>query len=275
MWEEHLMKDGPSPWDVGCTDMTRLRRAMTLMRARMVRWWRKKVSTSFLTWVNLRYTEIEDIDVWSTNQSQKSKTPSFSRGKTKCQGKEYVWSQESRQTYRAWWRRRHSFVGQEIEAGADPVTRAANASWWTWDDGSCPLHWRWPAWYKNTIRDGLKVHFQSSKRTYRKPQRDAPDGATRERMRDQPDKVRKRRYICAAFVCSLTWFVAVPTKGADDIRIVYDGTISGLNEAIWVPRFVLPSLETHLRAVDEDTYMADVDVGDCFLNFMLHPTLRS
>jgi hypothetical protein len=71
----------------------------------------------------------------------------------------------------------------------------------------------------------------------------------------------------------LTAFFAVP-KGSDDIRMVYGGTISGSNDAIWVPRFVLPTLETHLRAVDENTYMADVDVGDCFLNFMLHPTLR-
>jgi hypothetical protein len=92
-------------------------------------------------------------------------------------------------------------------------------------------------------------------------------------MREKLDKVRKRRYICAAFVRSLTAFFAVP-KGSDDIRMVYDGTISGLNDSIWVPRFVLPNLETHLRAVDEGTFMADVDVGNCFLNFVLHPTLR-
>jgi hypothetical protein len=92
-------------------------------------------------------------------------------------------------------------------------------------------------------------------------------------MREKLDKVRKRRYIGAAFVKSLTAFFAV-RKGTDDIRMVYDGTISGLNDSIWVPRFILPTLETHLRAVDEGTYMADVDVGDCFLNFMLHPTLR-
>jgi hypothetical protein len=92
-------------------------------------------------------------------------------------------------------------------------------------------------------------------------------------MREKLDKVRKRRYIRSAFVRSLTAFFAVP-KGSDDIRMVYDGTISGLNDAIWVPRFILPTLESHLRAVDETTFMADVDVGDCFLNFMLHPTLQ-
>jgi hypothetical protein len=71
----------------------------------------------------------------------------------------------------------------------------------------------------------------------------------------------------------LTSFFAV-AKGADDIHMVYDGTISGLNDSIGVPCFVLPTLETRLKALDEGTFMANVDVGDCFLNFMLHPTLR-
>jgi hypothetical protein len=56
--------------------------------------------------------------------------------------------------------------------------------------------------------------------------------------------------------------------------MVYDGTISGLNDCIWVPRFVLPTIETHLRSVDEETYMVDVDAGDCFLNFILHKELQ-
>jgi hypothetical protein len=52
---------------------------------------------------------------------------------------------------------------------------------------------------------------------------------TRQRMREKLDKVRKQRYICAAFFHSLTAFFAVP-KESDDIRMVYDGMISGLNE---------------------------------------------
>jgi hypothetical protein len=92
-------------------------------------------------------------------------------------------------------------------------------------------------------------------------------------MKEKLEKVRNRRYIGEAFARSLTAFFAVP-KGLDDIQIVYDGTVSGLNECIWVPRFVLSTVKTHLRSVDEDTYMADVDVGDCFLNFILHKDLQ-
>jgi hypothetical protein len=41
-----------------------------------------------------------------------------------------------------------------------------------------------------------------------------------------------------------------------------------------VPRFSLPTIHTHLRAVEEGTYMADLDVGEMFLNFNLHPTTQ-
>jgi hypothetical protein len=68
---------------------------------------------------------------------------------------------------------------------------------------------------------------------------------------------------------SLTSFFEVE-KGEDDIRLVYDGSVSGLNLTIWVPRFFLPTVRTHLRAVDKNTYMADVDIGEMFLNFILH-----
>ena len=75
------------------------------------------------------------------------------------------------------------------------------------------------------------------------------------------------------WIVSLTSYFDVP-KGEDDIRMVYDGTKCGLNDAVWIPSFFLPSVQTHLRAVEEGTYICDVDVGEMFLNFMAHPSLR-
>ena len=93
-------------------------------------------------------------------------------------------------------------------------------------------------------------------------------------MTKKLNKVRDRRYIAPGPVTSLTSFFSVP-KGDDDIRMVYDGTKSGLNDCMWVPRFGLPTIDTHLRSVDESTYLADIDVGECFLNFPFHEDSRS
>ncbi len=49
-----------------------------------------------------------------------------------------------------------------------------------------------------------------------------------DRMKEKVNKVRKRRYIDVGRVLSLTHMFAVP-KGISDIRMVYDGTKSGLN----------------------------------------------
>jgi hypothetical protein len=93
-------------------------------------------------------------------------------------------------------------------------------------------------------------------------------------MIDKLSNVRKRRYVEAGEVFALTSFFAVP-KGVDDIRMVYNGTKLGLNDNIWVPRFPLPTMNTHLRAVDSNTYMSDMDIGEMFLNFVLHESMQA
>lgn len=57
--------------------------------------------------------------------------------------------------------------------------------------------------------------------------------------------------------------------------MVYDASLSGLNNTIWVPRFPLSAIQTHLRSVQEGTWMADLDIGKMFLNFVLHSDLRN
>jgi len=75
-------------------------------------------------------------------------------------------------------------------------------------------------------------------------------------------------------VKSLTNYFPVE-KGDDDIRVVYDGTKSGLNGALWAPTFGLPTVETLLSCVEASTWMSDMDVGDMFLNFQLDVKLHA
>jgi hypothetical protein len=94
------------------------------------------------------------------------------------------------------------------------------------------------------------VHFQSAPPQYRQAQRDISDAAIKAKVIEKLTKVRKRGYISPGMVESLTSFFEVE-KGDDDIRFVYDGSVSDLNLSIWVPCFFLPTIRTHLQAVDE------------------------
>ncbi|KAL7575469.1 hypothetical protein ACA910_007367 [Epithemia clementina (nom. ined.)] len=56
--------------------------------------------------------------------------------------------------------------------------------------------------------------------------------------------------------------------------MVYDGTKSGLNAALFAPWFALPTVDSMLRSEGPTTWSADNDFGEMFLNFWLHPELR-
>jgi hypothetical protein len=176
--------------------------------------------------------------------------------------------------YQKWWKNRFLVTHQDYEPAADAIRHAADSSWWSWDSGLRPFHWRWPTFYQEVIRDGLKVFFQAEPPKYQKSQRDISDLEVKAKVSAKLDRVRARGYISPGVVESLTAFFAVP-KGEDDIRLVCNGSVSELNSSLWVLQFFLPTIRTHLRAVDEGTYTADVDIGEMFLNFILHRELMT
>eukprot|EP00980_Cylindrotheca_fusiformis_P030894 scaffold25597_cov206-Cylindrotheca_fusiformis.AAC.4 len=186
----------------------------------------------------------------------------------------YEWTPTGKTYYVDWWEARFKAHRKDLAAGRDVILRLARSTWWNWDDGSRPAHWKWPSWYLEVIRDGLQVWFKRSPNFWKRPQPKGRDAKQHELIKKKLGKVRERRYVVAGTVDSLTSFFAVP-KGEDDIRMVYDGTKSGLNDSIWVPRFSLPTVNSMLRAVDSKTFMADFDIGECFLNFILHESMQA
>ena len=86
--------------------------------------------------------------------------------------------------------------------------------------------------------------------------------------------VDKIKSLAHFFQVPKTWKIVEGKLVADDIRMVYDATCSGLNQAVWTPWFPMPTVLSPLRAVVAGTIMSDCDVGEMFLNFMLEPKLR-
>jgi hypothetical protein len=268
LWEEHLV-EGLDVQDWDATKLVKIRKVSEWLRSKMWKWWTRNVTKSYVSWDETKY-DLKDVRkkvswvIWN----------GVGYEWFKAEGRERWAKAEGRNGYRSWWKRRLLITHQDAIPAGDAIRRAAKSSWWAWDAGSRPFHWRWPEFYQETIRDGLKVHFTSPPPRYRRSQRDISDEAIKLQVIKKLSKARERGYIAPGLVESLTAFFAVP-KGDDDIRLVYDGSVSGLNLSIWVPRFFLPTLRTHLRAVDKDTYMADVDIGEMFLNFILHRELQS
>jgi hypothetical protein len=87
------------------------------------------------------------------------------------------------------------------------------------------------------------------------------------------DKVLNQRYFEVGLVKLLTTFFGVP-KGEDDMRVVYDGSLPGLNSSLWCSWFIIPNTNSHLRTVEPVTFMSDIDITEMFLNFFLDCHLK-
>jgi hypothetical protein len=108
---------------------------------------------------------------------------------------------------------------------------------------------------------------------YRVPQSAPKSIDTRDKVGEKILKIRNWGYIEKGFVKSLTSYFPVQ-KAIFDIRMVYDATKCGLNELVWAPNFFIPSEESMVDSLDS-TWMADIDLGEMFLNFPLDPKGRS
>lgn len=193
-----------------------------------------------------------------------------------------LWKRRVASSFWSWWKiyrsqrlREHLPVCQpSVESGLTALGHAVDASWWEWDRGSAPFFWRYPPEWVVLMRDGLPPRFIGDPTQYTKRQIPPGDPETREKERRKVDTVRQRGYVRPfPGLKALLNFFSV-SKGGSDIRMVYDGTASGLNAVLYAPWFALTTLECMLRSVGPETYSADNDYGEMFHNFWMHPVLR-
>ena len=195
----------------------------------------------------------------------------------------HYWHRKLRTDFDVWFRHNATseLIGERksrevLKAGIASLRTAAKASWWDWDAGSAIFFWRWPADYQDTAREGLSPMFDGPPPQGMMGQPPYKDTKVRDQVKAKLQRVLDRGYIKIVDIEeieSLMYMFHVP-KGETDIRMVYDGTKSGLNEALFAPWFALPKVDTMARWVIAGSWLADNDYGDMFLNFPLHPNLQ-
>lgn len=162
---------------------------------------------------------------------------------------------------------------QDRVVGRDCIGHACHADWWEWTLGSTLFFWRWPKALRGLARDGHPQWVKGPLPCNKKPQRRVRDPVLQVQVGNKLIAARSKGYIIKGHVASLTSYFAVP-KGTSDIRMVYDATKSGLNQALWAPTFPLPGAEPLTDMLDANAWMADLDMGEMFLNFPLHQSLQ-
>ena len=166
-------------------------------------------------------------------------------------------------------------LGRDLKAMRNMLWHATHTNWFEYKAGSRLVHFRFPIKYRRVARDGVKCFFETPGPATRDSQPTIPDADRRGKVRSKLKKVLGRRYMLTTGlnIKSLIKFFDVE-KGDSDIRIVYDATANKLNSCVWVPSFWLPTVESLVRVLNENSWMTDRDVGDMFLNFQLDEAVK-
>jgi hypothetical protein len=173
------------------------------------------VTSSYVAWETTTYglqvlPEEADKVKWQEGWFERDAT-----GRRVWRKRKLVWADDGGEiNYRRWWKNRFLSTAKDYVPAGDAIRRAADSSWWNWDQGSRLFHWRWPEFYQEVIRDGLRVHFQDAPPAYRKSQRDISDEVVKAQVIAKLLKVRERGYISPGMVESLTAFFERSQKGS-------------------------------------------------------------
>jgi hypothetical protein len=164
-------------------------------------------------------------------------------------------------------------LGQDRETISGILWHTTHTNWFVFHAGSWLVHLCFPIQCRTMARDGVPVWFEKPGPATCEAQSLIADPALRAKAKEKIIKVVRRRYLGTTDlnIKSLIKYFAIP-KGKDNVRMVHDATANQLNDCVWVPTFWLPMIDLLVRALDENSWMTDQDVGNMFLNFQLHRT---
>ena len=145
------------------------------------------------------------------------------------------------------------------------------SSWWEWTFGSGLFFWRWNSRDQiNKARDGIQIFVADTLPSKRRQKAVRLKRDQQAMVAGKLEGMVKCDYLETGHVASIVHFFAAP-KLDTDIRVIFNGTSSGLNEALWSPNF-LPSAKSVSMCLSFSMW-ADMDFGEMFHNFYMDPRI--
>jgi hypothetical protein len=159
------------------------------------------------------------------------------------------WKANVRKSFKVWYENTGKFMPDAASILADGLRaceKADGASWWEWEKGSALLFWRWPKNYIEMARIGIAPMFDSDPPSNQDKQPPFEEDEVRVKVKAKLEKILAKGYIELVDIELLEamMFMLHVQKGPEDIRLVYDGTKSGLNESVFAPWFALPTIDS-------------------------------
>ena len=170
---------------------------------------------------------------------------------------------------------KYSLLLDDIELGTKVLSSYFQSSFFEWKNGSNLLFWNWHRNLQTIAKVGFEPFIVGPLPNH-KERASMFKSPIYDKILSKVIKALKRGYLIPTHrsnIKSLIDYFAVDKAGSD-IRVVFNGTSCGLNAAVWAPNFWLPTARSMSRSIGFNYKFIDLDLGEMFLNFPLHPELR-
>ena len=149
-------------------------------------------------------------------------------------------------------------LGKDLSAGLLALRNYCSSSYQSWTGGSSLLFWRWqsPLLARNGIKPYIRNHLPQSKAQAR-----IKYPIEKMLIFEKVIKYIKRGYLIICDHKLLSNFIDYfsVAKGDTDIRLVFNGTSCGLNDATWSSRFWLPMSGSMTRIIYFGYAVVDIE----------------
>ena len=165
--------------------------------------------------------------------------------------------------------------GCNLDAIRQAISAAMDTDTMTWHSGSSLFFWRWSTTLQQFAVCGFKPYILGTLPTSKRKARPIKQ-TFKAILAKKIGKYIQRGYlkiVPSSIIENFIDYFAVP-KGEDDVRIVFNGSSCGLNAQLWAPSFWLPTSVSMLRASYFNSKYVDLDLGEMFLNFPIHHSLK-
>ena len=168
-----------------------------------------------------------------------------------------------------------------IDAGTNVLYTTCESSYFEWEKGSRLRFWRWPPNEQHDAQYGFaprcETKLPQNMQYARTPKLDI-----KALILPKFSSFILKKYITCSNTSPIHNIVeafavekVTPEEGPNDIRMVFNGTKGGLNDALFAPNFWLPTVHTLVKSVTYGSKFVDCDFGEFFLNFPLDKKLQS
>ena len=163
---------------------------------------------------------------------------------------------------------------RDVVEGHQALVNYMGSAFFTWNRGAKLLFWIWSPETRRLAHNGHPIYLCGSLPTTKRRSQKLKASIYHLLLKKLSSFITKGyfRFPPPDKVCS--YIDVFEVAKCTDIMPVFNGRSAGINDAVWAPKFQLPTATSMVNILDYDFEVVDCYLGEMFLNFTLDSDIQ-